>query len=104
MVPARERTALEVVQPELTLELDVATPVEDSREFVGEERGWPLSIDEQEAEFQRQFTAFLSDEERTTVENLLRESGVEMSEVAFSGRMVILGDAYLEVDFVARRA
>jgi hypothetical protein len=78
--------------------LDVGTLVDESSESSLEERGGPLSGDEQEAEFQRQFTASLSDDERIAVENLLRESGIDMTEAAFSGRVVTFGDAYLSVD------
>lgn len=57
-----------------------------------------LSPEEYEAEFERLREAPLSVEEMSAVESLLYEQGADMSEVTFSGRFVVMGDAYLEVD------
>lgn len=57
-----------------------------------------LSPEEHEAEFERLQEASLSLEEMTAVEGLLHEQGTDMSEVSFSGRLVVMGDAYLDVD------
>lgn len=63
-----------------------------------------LSPEEHEAEFQRVQQTPLSLEERSTVESLLQEQGIDLSEVTFSGRFVVLGDAYLEADALLRPA
>lgn len=63
-----------------------------------------LSPEEHEAEFQRLQQTPLSPEERSTVESLLQEQGVDLGEVTFSGRFVVMGDAYLDADALLRPA
>jgi hypothetical protein len=65
--------------------------------------GEPLGPDAREAEFRRQHAATLSPEERIEIENRLRENGVDVAEVAFSGRMLTVGDTYLEADALLSR-
>jgi hypothetical protein len=63
-----------------------------------DEGSLPPSREEQEAEFQQLHEAELSQDEMMAAEARLTEMGVEMSEVVFSGRMVVIGDAYVAVD------
>jgi pimeloyl-ACP methyl ester carboxylesterase len=62
-----------------------------------------LTPEDREAEFQEQAAGSLSEEEKLAVETALRESGLDLSEMAFAGRMVTFGDVYLDVDVVLRQ-
>ena len=79
-------------------DLAAFTDLEGTSESSDSEALYVPSLDEREAEFQRQVNGVVTDEEMADVESLLADSGIDLEQVAFAGRTVMIDDVYVDVD------